>query len=76
MSSSAEQLQRRSEWKRRFANRLIKLCPEMNPDAADEISDQECRHAARIAPDVAAERCARVICAFSQHAGAKSDHRV
>ena len=76
MSSSAERSQRRSEWKRRFANRLIKLCPEMNPDAADEISDLECRNAERTAPDVAAERCARAICAFAAHAGTKRDHRV
>jgi hypothetical protein len=45
-----------AEWKRDFADTLIRLCPDMNPDAADEVSDSQYLIASSVAPQAAAER--------------------
>jgi hypothetical protein len=48
-----------SLWKVAFADTLIRLCPEMNPDAADEVADAEVGHGKDADPIVAASRWAR-----------------
>jgi len=48
-----------SLWKVAFADTLIRLCPEMNPDAADEVADAEVGHGKDVDPIVAATRWAR-----------------
>jgi hypothetical protein len=49
---------RRSAWRRQFADCLIKLRPDMNPDAADERSDQEYFRTPHLHPEIAAQLCA------------------
>jgi hypothetical protein len=48
----------RSEWRRAFADTLIKLRPDMNPDAADELSDTAWGELSRLPPVEAAQACA------------------
>jgi hypothetical protein len=43
-------------WKVQFADTVISMCPELNPDAADEASDAEVAHASQSDPIVAARR--------------------
>jgi hypothetical protein len=43
-----------SSWRRAFADALIRLRPDMNPDAADELSDSAFLSHADLAPGVAA----------------------
>lgn len=47
-----------SDWKSKFVNALMRLRPEMNPDAADEISDSEFAVAQAMHPDTAAHHWA------------------
>jgi hypothetical protein len=42
------------EWRQRFADSLIRLVPQLNPDAADELSDTQFLESADTAPDQAA----------------------
>jgi hypothetical protein len=49
---------RRSAWRRQFADCLIKLRPDMNPDAADELSDRQYLLSAHLHPEIAAQLCA------------------
>jgi hypothetical protein len=49
---------RSSQWRQAFADCLIRLCPGINPDAADEASDSEFMDSADNPPDVAARRYA------------------
>jgi hypothetical protein len=49
---------RRSAWRRQFADCLIKLRPDMNPDAADELSDKEYLLTPQLHPEIAAQLCA------------------
>ena len=46
-------------WKSAFADSLIGLCPELNPDAADELADSAVLHAKDLDPSTAARRWAR-----------------
>jgi hypothetical protein len=43
-------------WKVRFADSVIAMCPDINPDAADEASDNEIRSSSRLDPVTAAKR--------------------
>ena len=43
-------------WKLQFADTVISMCPEMNPDAADEASDAEAARSAESDPVSAARR--------------------
>jgi hypothetical protein len=43
-------------WKVRFADTVIALCPDINPDAADEASDAELVHSSKRDPAVAARQ--------------------
>ena len=45
-----------SSWRRLFADTLIRLRPEMNPDAADELSDSAFLSFGELDPCSAAER--------------------
>ena len=45
-----------TDWKRSFADAVIRLRPDMNPDRADELSDVEYLHARHVDPAVAALR--------------------
>lgn len=45
-----------TEWKRAFADAVIRLRPDMNPDRADELSDAEYLSAKHVDPAVAASR--------------------
>jgi hypothetical protein len=45
-----------THWKRAFADCLMSLRPDMNPDAADEISDKEYLQAKDFDPSAAARR--------------------
>lgn len=45
-------------WKSEFADRLIDLCPEMNPDVADEVADSVVLHARDMDPAIAAKNWA------------------
>ena len=54
--STMESLQRGSEWRQRFANDLIRLQPDINPDVADEISDSEYSNGHHLEPELAARR--------------------
>jgi hypothetical protein len=47
-------LPRGLDWRRRFADSLIKLVPDLNPDAADELSDSQFLENAGQPPDRAA----------------------
>ena len=49
---------RRSAWRRQFADCLIKLRPDMNPDAADELSDVAYQRMPQLGPELAARRYA------------------
>lgn len=49
---------RGTEWRQAFASRLIQLRPDMNPDAADEVSDSEFLESSFCSPSLAAERYA------------------
>lgn len=49
---------RGTEWRKAFADRLIQLRPDMNPDAADEVSDSEFMNSSSFSPFDAAERYA------------------
>jgi len=49
---------RRSAWRRQFADSFIKLRPDMNPDAADELSDREYLLTPHLHPEIAAQLCA------------------
>lgn len=44
-----------SQWKREFAERVIALCPGLNPDAVDEISDAEHKRNSSLSPMSAAD---------------------
>ena len=44
-----------SSWRRAFASALIRLHPELNPDAADELADTAYPRLANLDPDQAAE---------------------
>jgi len=48
-----------SDWRRCFAETLIRLQPDMNPDAADELSDSACLHYVTVPPAEAALRYQR-----------------
>lgn len=48
-----------SQWKVEFADSVINLCPEINPDAADEAADAEVVRCKDVDPVVAATRWAR-----------------
>ena len=43
-----------SDWKSAFVNALMRLRPDLNPDAIDEISDSEFAVAQAMHPDAAA----------------------
>jgi hypothetical protein len=43
-------------WKVQFSDTVIAMCPELNPDAADEASDAEVAHALLSDPVAAARR--------------------
>jgi hypothetical protein len=43
-----------SSWRRAFASALIRLHPELNPDAADELADAAYPRLANLDPDQAA----------------------
>jgi hypothetical protein len=43
-----------SDWRRCFAETLIRLQPDMNPDAADELSDSACLRYVQVHPAEAA----------------------
>lgn len=45
-----------THWKRTFATCLTLLVPDMNPDAADEVSDAEFPRSKDSDPEVAARR--------------------
>ena len=45
-------------WKQSFADTLIRLCPALNPDVADEVADAEYRASKELGPKVAAARWA------------------
>ena len=45
-----------SPWRRAFADALIRLRPDMNPDAADELSDSAYMSLGDLPPDDAATR--------------------
>ncbi|HEY4069261.1 MAG TPA: hypothetical protein VGM74_20300 [Burkholderiaceae bacterium] len=45
-----------SAWKWAFSDTLIRLFPEMNPDAADEVADSEFREHQELGPKLAAHR--------------------
>ncbi|MBN8494050.1 MAG: hypothetical protein J0M00_21775 [Burkholderiales bacterium] len=45
-----------SSWRRTFADALIRLRPDMNPDAADEVSDSAYLSLGELEPDQAAVR--------------------
>jgi len=47
-----------SQWRRAFADTLIKLRPDMNPDAADELSDTAWGALSSLPPMEAAQACA------------------
>lgn len=49
---------RGTEWRQAFASRLIQLRPDMNPDAADEVSDSQFLESSFCSPSLAAERYA------------------
>jgi hypothetical protein len=42
-------------WKVRFADSVIAMCPDINPDAADEASDDAIRASSRLDPVAAAK---------------------
>ena len=48
------------EWKSAFVSALMRLRPDMNPDAADEISDSEFAIAQAMHPDAAASHWAEL----------------
>lgn len=50
----------RTDWKRAFAEALMVLQPDMNPDRADELSDGEYLRAKHVEPAVAARRWVEV----------------
>lgn len=50
-----------SPWRRAFADALIKLRPDINPDAADELSDSAWGALSRLQPDEAAASCATTL---------------
>jgi len=50
----SEQGIRGSSWRRTFADALIRLRPDMNPDAADEVSDSAYLSLGELKPDQAA----------------------
>jgi len=54
MNVTKLKLTRGLDWRRRFADSLIKLVPEINPDAADELSDSQFLESAGEPPDRAA----------------------
>jgi hypothetical protein len=56
-----------SSWRRAFADALIRLRPDLNPDTADEISDSAFLSLADLEPDNAAT-------VFS-HGGRSAEHR-
>ncbi len=45
-----------TDWKRAFAEAVIRLRPDMNPDRADELSDTEYLESRHVDPAVAAVR--------------------
>jgi hypothetical protein len=45
------------QWRQQFAEALIKLRPDMNPDAIDELSDSAHLKLANLSPGEAAELC-------------------
>lgn len=48
-----------SSWRRSFADALIRLRPDMNPDAADELSDSAFLTLADLEPGDAAALCSQ-----------------
>ncbi|MDP9044611.1 MAG: hypothetical protein M3O01_07365 [Pseudomonadota bacterium] len=44
-----------SDWKSAFVKTLLGLRPDLNPDAADEISDSEFEARKSLRPDIAAQ---------------------
>lgn len=47
-----------SDWKSSFVAALLRLRPDINPDAADEISDSEFAAAQALQPEIAAHHWA------------------
>lgn len=47
-----------SDWKSSFVRALMRLVPDLNPDAADEISDSQFASARAMSPEVAAHHWA------------------
>lgn len=47
-----------SRWRQSFAEAVVRTCPEINPDLADEIADAEYLSHQSLAPDQAAARWA------------------
>ena len=47
---------RGSQWRQRFADRMIVRCPGLNPDAIDEMADQEYEVSGELEPEAAADR--------------------
>ncbi len=56
-----------SSWRRAFADALIRLRPDLNPDTADELSDSAFLSLADLAPDNAAT--------IFSHGGRRAEHR-
>lgn len=54
MNVTKLKLMRGLDWRRRFADSLIQLVPDMNPDAADELSDSQFLQSSKRPPDRAA----------------------
>jgi hypothetical protein len=67
MSSAGARVLPASAWRQRFVESLLRLSPQLNPDAADEVSDSQFITYAELAPEVAAaeymstERARRLI---------------
>lgn len=47
-----------SPWRQSFTDTLIRLCPALNPDVADEVADAEYRVNKELGPKLAAARWA------------------
>ena len=58
LRSGLEKTGTKSAWKWAFADALIRLCPDLNPDAADEFADSELIDSGFLDAELAAQRCA------------------
>lgn len=47
-----------SPWRQSFTDTLIRLCPALNPDVADEVADAEYKVNKELGPKLAAARWA------------------